>query len=41
MPDSGAHAPNESIRLDAFDYARRGYCALLPELARTYGGSQV
>ncbi|MDP9373015.1 MAG: dipeptidase, partial [Chloroflexota bacterium] len=36
MPGDGAHAPNESLRLDAFEYARRAYCALLPELARTY-----
>ena len=36
LPGNNAHAPNEWYRLDSFMTARRAYCALLPELARTY-----
>jgi acetylornithine deacetylase/succinyl-diaminopimelate desuccinylase-like protein len=33
MPDSHAHAPNESFQLKSFRMARLGYCALLNRLA--------
>jgi acetylornithine deacetylase/succinyl-diaminopimelate desuccinylase-like protein len=41
LPGDNVHAPNESYDLNAFATARRAYCALLPELARVYAGSQV
>lgn len=41
LPGNNNHAPNEWYRLDSFMIARRAYCALLPELARTYTARAV
>lgn len=39
MPDSRAHAPNESFMLSSFRMARRAYCAYLNRLAELEAGA--